>query len=372
MSINIVRYEEGHVEAVKRLNARLAAAGETWRFPEHTLSHWLPDEPGQEIVEHYFVAVDGDEVRGGYILKWQPFWTSNGLQKVCTLYLPLSEGIIHPAFKLLGLTLVRDALKRNALAFCLGMGGAVRPLPQTLKMLGWQVHDVPFFYLPLRAGPFLRHLRPLQTRAPVRLAAHLAAATGLGALGLAVVKGFLRAAGGIRASVSFEQVGHFDAWADEVWQAARDGYSLCADRGMESLNRLYPRGDGENRLVVVREGGRVTGWFVARSRAMRGHKYFGSMRVGSLIDGMALPGHETAICWAARSFLDECGSDIIVCNMQHDAWRTGLKAAGWLSGPSNFALAASPKLAAAVGEPYAACIGKAYFLRGDGEGPTHL
>lgn len=372
MAISIVRYEENHVEAVKRLNTRLAAEGETWRFPERMRSHWLPDDPGQEIVEHYFVAVDGEEVRGGYILKWQPFWTSCGLQTVCTLYLPLSEGIINPAFKLLGLTLVRDALKRNPLAFCLGMGGAARPLPQTLKMLGWQVHDVPFYYLPLRAGPFLRHLRPLQTRTPVRLVAHIAAATGLGSLGLGVVKAFRRASDTVRAAVSLEQVDRFDAWADDVWLAARGAYSLGADRSMKSLNRLYPRGDGENRLVVVREGGKVTGWFVARSRAMKAHKYFGDMQVGSLIDGMALPGHETAVCWAARCFLDHCGSDIIVCNMQHEAWREGMSASGWLSGPSNFALAASPKLAAAVGEPYTARVDRAHFLRGDGEGPTHL
>jgi hypothetical protein len=57
---------------------------------------------------------------------------------------------------------------------------------------------------------------------------------------------------------------------------------------------------------------------------------------------MALPGHETAVCWAARCFLDRRGSDIIVCNMQHAAWREGMRVSGWLSGPSNFALAASP------------------------------
>ena len=148
--MKIVRFEARHLGAVKRLNLRLAAAGEPWHFPERPESLWLPDTPGESIVEHYYVAEDGDEVRGGYILKWQPFWIEGRSETVCTLYLPLSEGIINQAFRLLGLTLIRDALARHPLAFCLGMGGAARALPQTLKMLGWQVHDLPFFFLPLR------------------------------------------------------------------------------------------------------------------------------------------------------------------------------------------------------------------------------
>lgn len=372
MPLTIVRYQNEHVPAVRRLNERLASAEETWRFPERPESLWLPDAPDEEIVEHYYVAQDGEEARGGYILKWQPFWTKDGVQRVCTLYLPLSEGIINPAYKLLGLGLIKDALKRSPLTFCLGMGGAARSLPQTLRMLGWQVHDVPFFFMPLRAGPFLRHLKPLQSRAPLRLAARLAAATGVASVALAAAKWLRRPHRKHRAGLSFETVENFGPWADEAWEAARGGYSLCADRSSASLNRLYPQREGENHRVKVLQNGETLGWFVARSRPMKGHKYFGDMRVGSLIDGMALPGGETSVVWAARLFLEGRSSDIMVCNMQHQTWRTALRAAGWLSGPSNFALAASKPLSQAVGAPYADCIENAHFLRGDGEGPTHL
>ncbi|MGV3658746.1 MAG: hypothetical protein ACO1TE_01140 [Prosthecobacter sp.] len=373
MALKIVRYEGAHVPAVKRFNARLSSADAGWQFPEQPGSSWLPDTPGEEIVEHLYVAMDGEEARGGYILKWQPFWAGAEMRRVCSLYLPLSEGIVNPAYKLLGLGLIHDALKRNPLAFCLGMGGTERPLPQALRMLGWQVQEVPFFFLPLRARSFLRHLRPLQSRRPVRLAASLAATSGAASVGLGVAKWLLRAPAKVRAGVALEGVESFGSWADEAWLAARGQYSLCADRGSTSLNRLYPQGEGASRIVKVSDHGKVVGWFVARSKAMKGHKYFGDMRVGSLIDAMAVPGAETKVAWAARLYLQEHAADIIVCNMQHHVWRTALRSAGWLRGPSNFGLAVSRQLAAAMGpQPYAESIETAHFLRGDGEGPTHL
>jgi hypothetical protein len=369
--MKIVRFEARHVEAVKRLNLRLAAAGETWHFPERPQSLWLPETPGQCLVEHYYVAEDGNEVRGGYILKWQPFWLEGRTENVCTLYLPLSEGIINQAFRLLGLTLIRDALARHPLAFCLGMGGAERALPQTLKMLGWQVHDLPFFFLPLRAGPFLSQLQPLQASPWKRAAARLASVTGAAAVALAVFKVFRRPPSALRRIVTFEEVDSFGSWADSLWSEAQASYSLCADRRRDHQNRLYRSLDGANCRVLVRKENQIVGWFVARNRLMSGHKYFGNMRVGSVIDALSLPGQETAVAWAARCYLDEQGADIIVGNMQHRAWLEALTRSGFLKGPSNFALAASPALASRL-EPYSDRIHLAHFLRGDGEGPTHL
>ncbi|MBN8418590.1 MAG: hypothetical protein J0L73_06735 [Verrucomicrobia bacterium] len=371
MKLQIVRYEDRHVEAVKRLNARLAAAGETWSFPERTQSNWLPDTASEDIIEHYYIAEEGDEVRGGYILKWQPFWIEGRTERVCTLYLPLSEGIINQRYKLLGLILIRDALTRNPLAFCLGMGGAARPLPQTLKMLGWQVHDVPFFFMPLCAGRFLTNLQPLQTKPWKRMAVRVASITGVAAAGLALVKMWRRAPGKVRRATTMEVVELFGDWADELWQEARSNFSLCADRARVNQNRIYRDSGGENIRVLVRSEGKPVGWFVARCRAMSGHKYFGNMRVGSIIDVLAHPGHETHVAWAARQFLNARGADIIVCNLQHKAWRDAILCAGFFKGPSNFALAASPKLCAMLPQ-YAGRIEHAQFMRGDGEGPTHL
>jgi hypothetical protein len=370
MKLQIVRYEERHIPAVKRLNERLAAGDATWTFPERITSRWLPDTPGEELVEHYFVAEEGDEVRGGYILKWQPFWIEGRVEQVCTLYLPLSEGIVNQRYKLLGLNVIRDALTRNPRVFCLGMGGSERALPQTLKLLGWQVHDVPFFFLPLRARSFLSNLQPVQRKFWLRLGAGIVAMTGVADMGLAIVKAWKRAPSSARRGTIFAVVESFDEWADDIWEKAKARYSLCADRQRAHLNRIYQPG-GENIRVVVRCQTEIVGWFVARSRLMRGHKYFGNMRVGSVIDALAIPGHETRVAWAARHFLDQRGADIIVCNMQHREWCAALVQAGFFKGPSNFALATSPKLSALL-DPFAERISRAQFMRGDGEGPTHL
>jgi hypothetical protein len=369
--MQIVRYEDRHVEAVKRLNARFAAAGETWGLPLRPLSEWLPGTRGEDAFEHHYVAEDGDEVRGGYILKWQPFWIEGQMRQVSALYLPLSEGIIHPGYRSLGLTLIHDALERSPLTFCLGMGGSSRRLPQVLRMLDWQVHDLPFFFLPVRAGRFLDNLQPLKGSLWKRGAAWVASATGLAAAALAAVKTLRRPSREVRLTTTTEVVESFGPWADDVWDDAKSRYSLCADRRGQYQNLIYPHEVGESIRVLVKCGGKVVGWFVGRSRLMRGHKYFGDMRVGSLIDALARPGFETHVAWAARQFLTGRGSDIIVCNIQHQDWGAALGCAGLFKGPSNFALATSPALGALL-DPYNDRITCAHFMRGDGEGPTNL
>ena len=79
---------------------------------------------------------------------------------------------------------------------------------------------------------------------------------------------------------------------------------------------------------------------------MENHNYFGNMRVGSLIDCLALPGHESKVTGAAMQFLKRSGADIVVTNLSHQAWRPALETAGFYQGPSNFIFAASKKVAA--------------------------
>ncbi|MBB5037855.1 hypothetical protein [Prosthecobacter dejongeii] len=371
MSVRIVRYEDHHIPAVRRFNQRLAAGGSIWHFPEQSVSQWLPDTRDQEIVEHYYVAVEGDEIRGGYILKWQPFQVEGQIEKVSTLYLPLSEGVVNSKYNLLGLVLIRDALTRNPLTFCLGMGGSHRDLPKTLKMMGWQVHDIPFFFLPLRARPFLRNLQPVKAKRWLNIAAQIAANTGIASLGLACFHRLRRAPRQVQQTTTWELVESFGPWADELWAKACHDYSLFASRGQEEQNRLYAPGAQKSIRVLVREAGRVIGWFIARASPMHNHKYFGNMCVGSIIDAIAEPGQEGHIAWAARQFLIQQQADIIVANMQHESWRRALLKVGFLSGPSNFTLATSPKLSQRL-NPYPEKIGRAQFMRGDGEGPSHL
>ena len=61
--------------------------------------------------------------------------------------------------------------------------------------------------------------------------------------------------------------------------------------------------------------------------------------------------------------------DLIVSNQLHAAWRKALAGAGFHHGPSNFLFAASPALAARIGD---AADDELHMNRGDGDGPIHL
>ncbi len=63
--------------------------------------------------------------------------------------------------------------------------------------------------------------------------------------------------------------------------------------------------------------------------------------------------------------------DLIVTNQLHRTWGDAVLQSGYLSGPSNFGFAASPRLAAAL-EPFAREVHRIHMTRGDGDGPIHL
>jgi hypothetical protein len=90
------------------------------------------------------------------------------------------------------------------------------------------------------------------------------------------------------------------------------------------------------------------------------------MRLGSLVDGFAVPGEERQVVRAATRFLRARGVDLVVTNQSAPKWCAAMLENGWLEGPSNFTLARSRLLAARVGT------GAVHVTRGDGDGPIHL
>ena len=104
---------------------------------------------------------------------------------------------------------------------------------------------------------------------------------------------------------------------------------------------------------------------------MSGHKQFGSMRVGSIVDCLASPADAAAVIRAATRFLETRGVDIIISNQSSSAWCKALAANGYLTGPSNFILALSPKLAESL-TPLPEHKPAIHMNRGDGDGPINL
>jgi hypothetical protein len=172
MGILVQPFEEHHIEAVKAFNARIAAqVGELEkrfggaahsRLPESVVPSWLPPVEGSPLRDEHFVAVEGDEVRGGYTLKFQEFSYRGKVHAMAGWHEPVSEGIIDKKYAAIGMILLRAAMKTEPHLYCTAMGGIDTVLPRFLKAMRWQLALSSFhFYIhrPYRFFRGLRHLR---------------------------------------------------------------------------------------------------------------------------------------------------------------------------------------------------------------------
>src|ERR1700724_3810982 len=183
MAIVIQPYRPEHEPAVADFNQRLRQAGEDeglvfyrWAQPR-----WLPRTAESRIYNEFFVAVDGGIVRGGYALKSQEFFFPDGeIRSIGYYHHPLSEGIVNKAHAMVGALLLRDAMQRAPLLYCLGMGGYERPLPQMLVRLGWTNCLMPFFFRVVNPSRFLRNMQILRSSPSRKFVMNLVAHTGAG------------------------------------------------------------------------------------------------------------------------------------------------------------------------------------------------
>jgi hypothetical protein len=369
MPISIQPYTENRIAAVRAFNARLAAGGiaPEFHFPENPVPHWLPKKDDRHIYQEYFLAIDDEFVRGGFILKYQEFLLWGKTQVLGYYHLPVSEGIVNKKFAGIGVHMLRSAMKMQPALFALGMGGFDRPLPTMLKAMHWQMAMVPFYFKGNHPARILRQIAPLRSSAARRAGADLAAVTGAGWLGMKALQG-MRSRKAPRTSV--EVVDHFGSWADDLWQQCSGSYALIGKRDGATLNILYP--GGKNFIcLTVSYANRIAGWAVVLDTQMRDNKYFGNLRVGSIVDCLAAPEDAHAVVDAAARALQTRGVDLVIANHSHCAWRQAFRYAGLLEGPSNFVFAAAPALAEKL-PPFDKNQLEAYLNRGDGDGPVNL
>jgi hypothetical protein len=375
VKIVIQPYTREWEPAVAAFNDRLAPQRMPvyFQFPQRSAPDWLPPREDRRIRQEYYLAIEEEKtVRGGYILKTQDFWVDGIVETIGNLQLPLSEGIVDPRYNFVGVQLVSDALRRQPALYSLGMGGLENPYPRLLRGLRWSMYLVPFFFRVVRPARFLRGLTSLRTSATRKFGLDLLALTGAGWLGIKLLQG-LAARRNRRPSVcDVEPQLGFGDWADEVWEVFRGHYTLVAIRDRSALETLY-NGNVFPGLIVLRmtRNRKNIGWAAVLDTAMTGHRQFGNLRVGSIVDGFSAPDDAPAVIRSATLFLEQRKVDLIVSNQTHRAWVEGLRAAGFWKGPSNFALAFSRALAAKI----PSCErrwGEFHFNRGDGDGPINL
>jgi hypothetical protein len=114
--------------------------------------------------------------------------------------------------------------------------------------------------------------------------------------------------------------------------------------------------------------GQVLGFAVIEDRQLSDSDYFGDLRVGTIMDGLALPEHVASVAWHATRALQDLGVDLIVSNQSHPDWCAGLQRSGFLGGPTNYYFASAPqltKLLADIDPDFR----EIHFNRGDGPGP---
>lgn len=361
-------YKEELVPAVKKFNSRLDASGapSPLRAPESPIPTWLPRVNDRRIYQEYFLCYGDGAVRGFYKLKHQDFSLRGEICSLGFFHYPVSEGLIDKKFAWVAIQMLGTAIKAKPLIYGLGM---VEPFVGMVKALGWSISSVPFFFRVNRPRRFLREMQFLRKTAARGFMMDLAAATGTGGLALRVLH---RARTKRRRLLERIEPFHgFGKWADELWKACQGRYGMIAVRDRETLNILYPSGSERFLCFKVWQEERLLGWVILLDTTMQGNKYFGNMRVGSIVDGLGLPADASALVRAATQVLEEREVDLIVSNQAHTSWCAGFREAGYLAGPSNYLFGQSKELAKLV-QSHRIGLSEIHLTRGDGDGPTHL
>ncbi len=369
MPLAIVPYTPEFEAGVTAFNARLRESGVRFQFPERAPARQPEHAP---ILTRGYVAVrDGQSVHGGYLIKDQQFRLSGRDLRLGYVRLPLSEGLIDRRYTTLGVQLIAHALKHHPPLFGLGIGGADEPFARLVSALGWTLKPVPFLFKVVHPFRVARHLRPLRRTPLRRWLADAAAWTGLAWVGAKAAHarplhgGTTPAQGG-----AFDAVGNFDAVGDEVWRAHRDGVHLVAQRDSAALASMYSPDDRPYLRFVHRSSAGSTAWCVALDTQMSGDKYFGDLRVATIVDAFGGASDAVALMSKVTRALAGRGVDIILTNQSSEIWTSALRRLGFLTQPSNFLFAASPALVNALGS--VGDLGAFHLTRGDGDGPINL
>ena len=367
MAIVIEPYRPEHEAAVAAFNGRIRSggAGDEVVFYERAVPDWLPAN-GKPVFNQYFVALDKGAVCGAYALKQQDFWFSDGaVRSIGYYHHPVSEGIVNKAYAMVGGLLLRDAMKRSPLLYCLGMGGYDRPLPRMLVSLGWSHFAVPFYFRVVRPYRFLRQMQALRVRSLERLAMDALAFSGVGWVAAKCHQLATRLRAPAVPAFETQPVQEFSAWVDPLWEQARTFCSMTAVRDREVLAVLYPAGHSHLTRIRVTRGNKAIGWAVVGER--RKDTKYGSLRVGSVVDCWASDENALSVVRAGTTTLEKLGMDLVVTNQSHHTWSSAFRAAGFVPGKSNFIFAGSKQLAELL-QPFAESKPRLHFTRADGDG----
>jgi hypothetical protein len=336
-------------------SGRREAASTGFLLPDRPNDSRAIAAPDRPITWTKYVAVDpAQDVRGGFLLMKQPAVAGGREVRVANYQAPISEGVRDRGFGMVGMLMLKYAHQRWPLTFVVGMGDPARPLPRLLAAAGWRIHVVPFLFRLARPNRVLAELTPLRPRWHLRAGAAAARAFGLAWLGARFLRLRAQPVLWIARRLSIERI--------------EDDYAFAVRRDSSVLEQLYPLDERGAVRFIVRDSDRPVGWAACLLTRMRDDEYFGNLTVKTVLDCEPEPRWAPAVAALAARELERLGADLVITNQLHARWIRAFHASGFLIGPSNYLFAASPSLAAAIGE----AAGRMHVTRGDGDGRVQL
>jgi hypothetical protein len=353
-----------HFEAVRSFNERMRAGNAETAF---LIPEGAPESSADGPIQfRQYVAVDNAGVHGGVIEMEQPGWLQGRPVQAFNYQSPLSEGIVDRRYGMVALRLVKFMEGRSDSVFFVGMGAAENPMPRILTASGWTVRPVPFLFRVHRTPTFLREMQMLNSTPARRIAARVAASSGIASLAVACAQ--MRWS---RSKLKVRRERCWGAWSQEIWSLCRSQCSFAVAREPAMLEALYPSRDPRLSILLIEDGANPVGWAACFDTRMKEARYFGKMRLGCVLDCMAKPDAMTATAIAADTELASHGADLVWLNHSHAAWVRAFRSAGFLRGPSNYLLGTSKPLTQTIrsvsgGEE------SIHITRGDGDGRSNF
>jgi hypothetical protein len=364
MQVRIAPLTEDLLPAARAFNARVRSAA----------PFFLPDKVVATISDAiswtHYLALEEADVRGGFLLMEQPAWIHGEVRQAINSQSMLSEGIRDRKYGMISVHMLKYIEQRFPYSFMVGMGSAQNPLPRLLKGAGWKLRPVPFLFRVLNVRNFLREMRLFRRSRPWNLTARVASLTGTGWMAIRLLQARPAARIGSLRGLSIERVTSWDSWADEIWTEYRTQCSFAVVRDRSTLDLLYPLATERWMVSLVRQGLTPIGWAAWLNTPMRNDQHFGSLRVATILDCVAVAEQADVVAFAITRHLEESGADLLITNQAHFLWTAAFRRAGFLPAGSNYLLATSKQLTAAIlaggGEQ------RTHLTRGDGDGRIHL
>lgn len=372
MQFNIQPFTADHKGAVQAFNQRIAAGTQALRLPETPeWDRFPPTQPPSLTLRHEpYLVMEGSEVRGGYFLQPQGFWLQQQTQELASYQISISESVVDRRYGLVGVLMLKDALARQPRMFALGMGGRDREVAKLFEAMNWTLVECPFFFRVNRPFRFLRHTQFLRRTASRRLLMDALAFSGAGWLAIRALHAIRGAARRAPSDVTCSPLAKFADAAeavDAIWEQSKTQCEMIGVRDAGHLDALYADQFRPFQRLMISRRGSAVGWAVLLIKDMVANRHFGELKVGTIVDGLAVPGEERVVAEQATEWLRKEGADLMVTNQLHEVWRDAFETNGYLQGPSNFIFGVSPALHAELA-PLEQSAKRIHMTRGDSDG----